>query len=81
MRQQIAADHDVDAFLGGARVRLDAGDAMANVGCVRRLAHLAVADHVDAGCNLLGDDIVGCLHDLGIERLRRDGLALFAAQD
>ena len=67
MRQQIAPDHDVAALLGGARVRLDAGDAMPDVGGVGRLAHLAVADDVDAGRDLLGDDLVDCLGGFRLE--------------
>ena len=71
MRQEIAPDHDVAALLGGARVRLDAGDAMPDVGGVGRLAHLAVADDVDAGRDLLGDDL---LDRLGGFRLERGGI-------
>ena len=65
MRQQVAPDHDVAAFLGGARVRLDAADPMPDVGGVGRLAHLAVADDIDPGGELLCDDIVDRFGGLG----------------
>ena len=74
MRQQIASDHDVAALLGGARVGLDAGDAMPDVGRVGRLAHFAVADHVDAGRDLPRDDLVDRLGGLRLERGGVDGL-------
>ena len=80
VRQQVAADHDVAALFGGARVRRHAGDAMPDIGRVGRLAHLAVADHVDAGRDLLRDDIVDRLGDLRFESGRVDGVALFLAQ-
>ena len=78
MREQVAPDHDVAALLGGARVRRDAGDAMADVGGVGRLAHLAVADDVDAGRDLLRDDLVDRLGDCGLERAGVDRVALLA---
>ncbi len=81
MRQHIAPDHDVVALLGGARVGLDAGDAMADVGGVGRLAHLAVADDVDAGRDLLRDDIVDGLCGLGLEHRGVDTLALLLGDD
>ena len=77
MCDEIAPDHDVAALLGGARVGLDAGDAMADVGGVGRLAHLAVADNVDAGRNLLGDDLVDRLGGLGLEDAGLDALRPF----
>ena len=55
------------ALLGGARIRRDAGDAVPNVGGVGRLAHLAVADHVDAGCDLPEYDLVNCLGGFRLE--------------
>ena len=78
MRQQIAAQHDVAAALGGARVGRDAADAVADIGGVGRLAHLAVADHVDAGGDLFGDHRVDRVRALGLERRRIDGFAVFA---
>ena len=81
MRQEIAADHDVAPFLGGARVGRDAGDAVADVHRVGRFRHLAVADHVDTGRNLLGDNVIGRLGDLGFQRLRGYRTVLLAAQD
>ena len=62
----------VAAHLRGAPIRLDAAHAVADVGRIRRLAHLAIADHVDAGRDLPGDDIVDRVRDLGFERLRID---------
>ena len=70
--QHVAADHDVAALFRGARVRLDAADAVADIGRVGRLAHLAVADHVDAGGDLPRDDVVHRLGGLAFEGLRRD---------
>ena len=81
MRQQVAAHHDIAALLGGARIGLDAADAMTDVGGVGRLAHLAVADDVDAGCDLLGDHIVDRNRRLGFECLRVDRLAGFSTQN
>ena len=81
MRQQVAADHDVAAFLGGARIGLDALDAVTNVGGVGRLAHLAVADHVDAGRDLLRHHLVHRLGGRGLERRGIDRLALLAAEN
>ncbi len=81
MRQQIAADHDVEALLGGARVRFDAGDPVADIGRIGRLAHLAVGDHVDAGRDLLRDDVVDRFDHLALEGVRRDRLALLAAEN
>ena len=81
MRQQIAADHDVAALLGGARIGLDAADAVADVGGVGRLAHLAVADDVDAGRDLKADDLLDGARGFGLERRGIDGAALLAAED
>src|SRR5919204_316043 len=81
MRQEIAPDHDVATLLGGARIRLDAGDAVPNVSGVGRLAHLAVADHVDAGGELPGDDLVHRLRGFRLERRGIDRGALFALED
>src|SRR5262249_41367792 len=61
--------------------RSDAGDAVPNVGGVGRLAHLAVADHVDAGCDLPCDDLVDCLGSLRLEHGGIDGAALLPRED
>ena len=79
--QHVAADHDVAALFRRARVHLDAADPVADIGRVRRLAHLAVGDHVDAGRDLLRHDVVDRLDHLGLEGVRRDRLALLAAQN
>ena len=73
MRQEIAAQHDVAALLGGARIRRDAADAVADIGGVGRLTHLAVADDVDAGCDLRRDNVIDRLRHLGFEGSRIDG--------
>ena len=56
-------------------------DAMTDVGGVGRLAHLAVADDVDAGRDLLGDDLIHRLGGRGLELRGVDRLALFAAEN
>jgi hypothetical protein len=81
MLQEVAAEHDVVAALGGARVRFDAGHAVADIGRVRRLAHLAVADHVDAGRHLARRHLVDRACRLGLEGAGIDGAALFARKD
>ena len=75
MRQEIAPQHDVAALFGGARVGLDAADAVPNVGGIGRLAHLAIADDVDAGFDLRRDNVVDRLRRLGFERLCIDSRA------
>ena len=81
MRQQIASQHDVAAARGGARVGRDAADAVADVGGVGRLAHLAVADHVDTGGDLFGDHLLDRLRARGLKRRRIDGFAVFALEN
>src|SRR4051812_29330149 len=80
MRERVAADHDVAALLGGTRVVLDAGHAMADVGRIGRLAHLTVADDVDAARDLLRDDLVDRLRGRGLEGGGVDVVALLAAE-
>jgi hypothetical protein len=77
MLQHVAADHDLAAPLRGARIWLNAAHAVADVCSVRCLAHLAVADHVDTGCDLPGDDIVDRVRGLGFEHSRVDRAVLF----
>ena len=43
-----------------ATIGTDAGEAVPNVGGVGDLAEFAVADAVDAGCHLLGDNLADC---------------------
>src|SRR5262249_12228571 len=81
MLQHVTADHDVAAHLRGAPIRLDAAHAVADVSRIRRLAHLAIADHVDAGRDLSGDDIVDRLRDLGFERLCIDRAVLLTFEN
>ena len=81
MRELVAADHDVAALLERARVHRDALGAVADVGRIRRLAHLAVADDVDAGRRLLCDAVFYRLRGRVLEGLRVDGVAFFAAED
>ena len=72
MRQEIAPDHDVAALLGGTRIGFDARDAVPDVGGIRRLAHLAVADDIDTGCDLLRDGLIHRPRDLFLEDGRID---------
>ena len=81
MLQHIAADHDVAPLLRGARIRPDAAYAMANVGRVGRLAHLAIAHDVDAGGNLFSDHIVDRFCRFGFEARRIDRAASFTRQN
>jgi hypothetical protein len=67
MLQHVAADHDVAAALGGARIGFNAGDAVPNIGRVRRLAHLAIADRVDAGGDLPRHHVLDRARRLGFE--------------
>ena len=75
MIEEVAADHDVAALLGGARVGRDAVDAVADIGRVGRLRHLAVRDHVDAASDLLRNDVVDRLGGRGLEHVGGDGSA------
>src|SRR5260221_84136 len=70
MRQEIAPDHDVAALLGRTRIRLDASHAVPDVGGIRRLAHLAVADDRD-NRRELERDLVYAVRRRG-SQLRRD---------
>ena len=81
MIEEIAADHDVAAFVRGARVRRDAGHAMADIGGVGRLRHFAVRDHVDAAGDLLRHDLVDRLGGRGLEHVRGDGCAVALARE
>src|SRR5579883_1290472 len=81
MRQQIAADHDVATLLRGAWIGRDAADTMADISGVGWLAHLAVADNVDAGGHLLCYDLFDRLRGHGFEHIRRNGRALFPIED
>jgi len=48
---------------------------MANIGRVRGLAHLAIADHVNPGRDLFCHDVVNRLRCLGFKGCRIDGTA------
>ena len=80
MGEEVASLHDLAAPVGRAWVGLDARNAMPEVGGVGRLAHLAVADDVDAGLDLLGDHLVDRPGGLGLERRGVDELALFPVE-
>ncbi len=69
------------ALLRGARVRRDAGDAVADIGGVGRLRHLAVGDDVDAAGDLRRHHVVDRLGGRGFEQFGRDGFALLAPQN
>ena len=58
-----------------AAERTDPGKAVTNIGGVGNLAELTVADAVDAGCDLLGDNLV----DAGGEPRLEGRLIKFAA--
>jgi len=79
--EKIAADHDVAALLGGARVRRDAADAMADIGRVGRLAHFAVIDHVDAGGGLLRNDVLDRFGGRDFNGVRVHRTAFLAAEN
>src|SRR6516225_1195202 len=49
-------------------IRTDTGETMANVGGVRDLPQFAVADAVDPGSNLLGDNLADSGGELRLER-------------
>ena len=81
MVKLVTADHDVTPLLGGARVHRNAGHAVADIHRVGRLAHLAVAHHVDATRDLLCDHVLDRLGTLHLERGRLDLLAALLGEN
>ena len=58
-------------------VAFKAGQAVLDVGRIADFGRLAIADEVDAGSNLAGNDLIDCLCHDDIERRLRIGLPLF----